>query len=85
MSIHIKKNDAPKLPVCKMMCDGGLHEKLNDYELTKHINTHQVTVVVGSPGSGKTSMLYSLFKSKLMLKKYLTKYLFSCRQPVRHR
>lgn len=71
--ITVKKNQAPKLPVCKMMCDGGLHEKLNDYELTKHINTHQVTVVVGSPGSGKTSMLYSLFKSKAMLKKVYDK------------
>ena len=73
MSIQIKKNDAPKLPVCKMLCDGGLDSKLNDYELTKHLNTHQLTVVVGSPGSGKTSMLYSLFKSKEMLKKVYDK------------
>jgi hypothetical protein len=71
--ITIKKNQAPKLPVCKMLCDGGLHEKLNDYELTKHLNAHQITVVVGSPGSGKTSMLYSLFKSKSMLKKVYDK------------
>ena len=56
-----------------MLCDGGLHNKLNDYELTKNLNTHQITVIVGSPGSGKTSMLYSLFKSKEMLKKVYDK------------
>ena len=71
--IRIKKNKSPNLPVCKMLCDDGLHGKLNEYDLTKHLNCHQITVVVGSPGSGKTSMLYSLFKSKAMLNKIYDK------------
>jgi hypothetical protein len=69
MSITIKKNDAPVLPKCEMICDGGLHEKLNKYELTKFLNTHTTTLLIGSPGSGKTSLLYSWFKSPKLLKK----------------
>ena len=69
MSITIKKNDAPVLPKCEMICDGGLHEKLNKYELTKFLNTHSTSLLIGSPGSGKTSLLYSWFKSPKLLKK----------------
>jgi hypothetical protein len=69
MSITIKKNDAPVLPKCEMICDGGLHEKLNKYELTKFLNMHSTSLLIGSPGSGKTSLLYSWFKSPKLLKK----------------
>ena len=71
--ITLKKNPSPKLPKCDMLCDGGLHEKLNQYDLTKHLNSHQVSVIIGAPGSGKTSMLYSLFKSKAMLNRVYDK------------
>lgn len=71
--LRVKKNNAPALPVCKMNCDGGLHHKLDNFELSKFLNTHQTTILVGAPGSGKTSMLYSLFKSKLMLKQVFDK------------
>lgn len=69
MSITIKKNDSPNLTHCKMTCDNGLHEKLNNYELTKFLNSHETNLMIGRPSSGKTSLLYSLFKSTMIFKK----------------
>ena len=66
--ITIKENDKPKIRQCKMLCDVPLDEKLNKYELTKYLNKHQSSIIIGVPGSGKTSLLYSLFKSKPLLK-----------------
>jgi GTPase SAR1 family protein len=62
--LTIKKNDKPKLKKCEMLCDGGIDEKLNKYELTKHLNNHSTILMLGKPRSGKTSLLYSFFKSK---------------------
>lgn len=69
MSIEIKENEAPHLAKCEMLCDGGLHEKLNKYDLTKFMNEHSTNLLIGKPKSGKTSLLYSLFKSPLLFKK----------------
>jgi adenylate kinase family enzyme len=64
-----------------MLCDKKLHPKLDDYELTKFLNTHATTLIVGKPGSGKTSMLYSFMKSKKLLAKVYDKiYLFQPEQ-----
>ena len=68
MKITIKKNLAPTLPKCEMLCDGGLNPKLQKYELTKCLDKHSVNLLIGSAGSGKTSLLYSFFKSKKLLK-----------------
>jgi len=57
------------MKVCEMICDGGLHEKLNKYEMTKFLNTHSTTLFIGAPGSGKTSLLYSFFQSKELFRK----------------
>jgi len=65
--ISIKKNLAPILPQCKFLCDGKLDKKLDEYELTQFLNAHTTTLFVGAPKSGKTSLLYSLFKSKKLL------------------
>lgn len=62
--ITIKKHDKPKLKTCEMLCDGGIDDKLNKYELTKHLNNHSTILMLGKPRSGKTSLLYSFFKSK---------------------
>jgi len=62
--MEIIKNKAPNLQVCKMVCDAGLHKKLNTYELTKFMNSHSTNMFIGAPGSGKTSLVFSLFKSK---------------------
>ena len=66
--ITIKENEKPNLKKCQMKCDVPLDEKLNKYELTKYLNKHQSSIIIGVPGSGKTSLLYSLFKSKPLLK-----------------
>lgn len=75
--ITIKKNKKPDLKTCKMNCDDKLHEKLECFELTKFLNTHTTNLLIGKPRSGKTSLLYSLFKSPKLLKKtYHNIYLF---------
>ena len=75
--ITIIHNDKPHLDHAEMLCDGGLHNKLNNYELTKFLNNHSNNLFIGRPGSGKTSLVYSLFKSSKVLKKvFHTVYLF---------
>jgi len=60
-----------------MVCDGGLHEKLNNFELTKFLNSHETNLMIGRPASGKTSLLYSFFKSpKIFRKVFHNIYLF---------
>jgi DNA repair exonuclease SbcCD ATPase subunit len=63
MSIKLIKNDKPILPICKMNCDKELNNNLNQYELTKFLNKSQSTMIIGKMGSGKTSLLYALFKN----------------------
>lgn len=69
MSIQLKINDKPELPLCQMSCDGKLHDKLDKYDMMKHLNVHSTNLFVGKPRSGKSSLIYSLFKSKELLRK----------------
>ena len=79
--ISIKKNIKPDLPVCTMLCDKPLHPKLDRYDLTSFLNSHQTTLLVGKPGQGKTSLIYSFMKSKKLLSKVYDKiYLFQPEQ-----
>jgi len=64
MTFELKKNPAPYLEPVKMNCDSGLHKKLNKYELTSFMNKHATNLFIGRPGSGKTSLITSMFKSK---------------------
>jgi GTPase SAR1 family protein len=64
MNIRLIKNEKPNLPVCKMNCDVELNPNLNRYPLTNFLNKSQSTMIIGKPGSGKTSLLYALFKNK---------------------
>ena len=66
--ISIKENDKPKLRVCEMLCDRKLHPKLDNYDLTRFLNNHSTTLFIGAPRSGKTSLLYSFFKSPEIFK-----------------
>ena len=68
-SITIQENEKPELKTCEMNCDSGLHKKLDRYELSRFLNCHSTNLLIGRPGSGKTSLLYSLFKSKELFKK----------------
>ena len=65
---QIKENDKPKLKTCQMLCDKKLHSKLDNYDLTSFMNNHSTTLFIGRPASGKTSLLYSFFKSKDIFK-----------------
>lgn len=79
--MHIKKNDCPNLKKCVMNCDQGIHPKLDAYELTKHLNQHSMNLFLGPPRSGKTSLLYSFFKSNKLLKNcFHTIYIFQPNQ-----
>jgi GTPase SAR1 family protein len=73
MSIRIVENEKPALPHCKMLCDSKLAEKLDNYELTSFLNNHSTTLFIGKPKSGKTSLLYSFFKSKKLMNKVFDK------------
>lgn len=75
--IRIELKDKPNLPQCEFLCDKGLHEKLNKYELTSYMNCHSTNLFIGRPKSGKTSLIYSLFKSPKLFKKcYHNVYIF---------
>ncbi len=79
MSITLKKHQKPDLPICVMSCDKPLHEKLNKYEMTKTcLNKHNTTAILGKPGQGKSSLIYSWMKSKNMLKKCYTTIYYVC-------
>jgi DNA polymerase III delta prime subunit len=67
--ISIQQNEKPDLPLCQMNCDSGLHKKLNKYVLSSFLNAHSTNLFIGWPGSGKTSLLYSFFKSKELFNK----------------
>lgn len=73
MAIRIIENEKPKLAECKMLCDAKLDEKLDNYELTSFLNNHSTTLFIGRPKSGKTSLLYSFFKSKRIFNKVFDK------------
>jgi hypothetical protein len=79
MSITIKKNAKPTLPICVMSCDKPLNEKLNKYEMTKTcLNKHNTTAIIGKPRQGKSSLMYSFMKSKNLLKKCYNTVFYIC-------
>ena len=67
--ISIKKNKSLKLDVPKFICDDGINDRLNKYEMLSHFNKYCFTGIIGKPGSGKTSLLISWLTSKNVFKK----------------
>jgi predicted GTPase len=51
-------------------------DKLNNFEVLKHLNQHSTTLLVGKPRSGKTSLITSLFSSRECMKKVHKVYIF---------
>ena len=64
MSIEIKKNKKLVLPVTQFNCDGSINDNLDKYDMLANLNGFKFTILVGKPGSGKTSLLTSWLKTK---------------------
>lgn len=56
-----------------MICDEKLHPKLDKYDLTSFLNNHSTTLMIGRPGSGKSSNLYSWFQSRDIMRNVFDK------------
>ena len=66
----------PPLPHCGMNCDTKLSKKLEKYPLIDDLfNKTSTNLVIGRPGSGKSSWLYSILMGPLR-KKFHTIYVF---------
>lgn len=77
--IRIKKNPKPELPIAKMNCDTPLHPKLDKYEMPRtFFQKHSTTAIIGKPSQGKSSLVYSFFKSKNLLKKCFDTIFYIC-------
>lgn len=80
MKITIIKNKKPKEQICEMVCDKPLSEHLDKYEITKFMNKHSINLIIGRPGSGKSSFLWAMFngggKNKIFKKVFNNIYLF---------
>lgn len=63
--ISIKKNKSLHLDIPEFTCDHSpIGEHLNKYEMLSHLNAYSNTVIIGKPGSGKTSLLISFLKGR---------------------
>jgi KaiC/GvpD/RAD55 family RecA-like ATPase len=65
MSISIKKNIKPTFENVEMLCDKPLSKSLSKYDLTNFLNCHSTNLLIGKPGSGKTTLMISLFNKLL--------------------
>ena len=78
MSIEIKHNEAPNLKKPKFTVDGMLHEKLNEYEITRLMNKANFTLFLGKAGSGKSTLLISMLNTPSLFKKVYHKIILFC-------
>ena len=63
--ITVKHNKALKLKFPEFVCDNSpIGEHLNKYDMMKHLNAYSFDVIIGKPGSGKTSLLISFLSAK---------------------
>tara|TARA_R110000822_G_scaffold229758_1_gene361893 strand:- start:4817 stop:5539 length:723 start_codon:yes stop_codon:yes gene_type:complete len=68
--INLIKHKKPKLKPCVMKCDKPLHKKLDNIgPVIQFLNSHTTNLLIGKPRSGKTSLLFSLFENKDILRK----------------
>ena len=69
--ITVKHNKALKLKFPEFVCDNSpIGEHLNKYDMMKHLNAYSFDVIIGKPGSGKTSLLISFLSAKGVNKIY---------------
>lgn len=77
MKIEIKKNNCPNFGKVNFACDKELSSKLNQYEMVRdHMNKYNTTLLIGTQGSGKTSLLINMVSKKLYKKVFDKVYVF---------
>lgn len=74
----IKEKEGLEVKKIQFMCDGGIHDKLDEYEFTKQFNKHSFTYIVAPPQSGKSNLLNNLFRNKKMLRKCFHHIFYFC-------
>jgi hypothetical protein len=63
MKLEIIKNQSPDFGKVNFACDHILNKKLDQFPLCRdHLNKFQTTLLVGTQGSGKTSLLVNIVK-----------------------
>jgi hypothetical protein len=75
---EVKGNNDLEVKKIDFVCDGGLHDKLNNYDFTKQLNKHSFTYIVAPPSSGKSNLIQNLFKNQKMLKKCFHHIMYVC-------
>ena len=78
MSFKIKHNEKPEMKLPKFSVDAELSNKLNKYELTKLINKHTFTLLLGKAGQGKSSLEIGLLQTPSLLKNVYHNILLFC-------
>jgi len=64
-TIKIKRNKKIDLKIPEFTCDNNpIGEHLNKYDMLSHLNCYNFSVLIGKPGSGKTSLLISMLEGK---------------------
>ena len=53
MSITLKKNKKLNLNIPTFICDGGVADQLNRFDMLKHLNGFYFSGIIGKPASGK--------------------------------
>lgn len=80
MKIKIQNIKEPELLFPKMTCDIKLNQNLDNYPALNNMNKFSFNIILGKPGSGKTSILYALLKkggkNKLFKKVFENIFLF---------
>ena len=62
--MRIKENKAIELKAPRFLVDKPLNPEIEKFEVLTHINRSSATAFIGTSGSGKTSLMYSLLTNK---------------------
>lgn len=62
--MRIKENQPIELKSPKFLVDKPLNMEIEKYDVLRHLNRSSATAFIGTSGSGKTSLLYSLLMNK---------------------
>jgi len=81
--LSIKKNKKINLDIPSFLCDSGINPKLNQFPMLSHMNSFCFNLILGKPGSGKTSLMISFIQNKNILKKKFNNVLIVMPEPSR--